>query len=86
MEDQKAYDVKFKLKVVDVGKKNCIGAAAQELCVKQSFSNNIIFAKFTSLQIILAFLSSVLTQHFANKYIRYMYPYHLPPVATFVYT
>ena len=63
------YDIKFKLKVMDVAKKKFIAAAAaaREFGVKHLYSNNVVFDEYMSMPIILTFLSSALTQLFANK-------------------
>ena len=65
MEKHRTYDIKFKLKAVDVAKKKSI--AAREIGIKHLSSNNIIFDECTSMQVVLMFLSFVLTQLFANK-------------------
>ena len=69
MEKHKAYNIKFKLRAVDVhvSNKKSIAASAWEFGMKHSSSNTIAFDECTSKQIILVFLSFALAQLFTNK-------------------
>ena len=68
MEKHEVYDIKFKLKAMDVAKKKSVAAAAsREFGMKHSSSNNIILDQCTNMQIIFVFLSSTLTQLLLKK-------------------